>query len=307
MVVAAPVSTSHTYPARKGVKGLTPAGHDDEAGVAVGIVGGDERPVEALLHYSQILSQVTDTPESTTYSVPQRGASVVANNVANPILHPRPDRIAVVQARDSRGNNPLGRPVPRAREAHLLQPRLVKLDLERGVPMRSVVQLLVRERVRHVRKGIHVRRREEPLRQLVARGALLRPGILRPLIIPVVDARTQRLLPLVNHLGDLVVVDGVLGGARRRGDAVGGGLDGAVAVVGELDEVVGAGGEARVDVGLPRGVGGEVLCAQAELGAGGVVDLGGEVDVVDLGAEVGLALARDWGLLALCPVKNITH
>ena len=240
-----------------------------------------------------VRSATQPSSRGTTYSVPQRGTSVVTNNIANPVLHPRPDRISVVQTGNSRGNNTLGREVSRARKAHLLQPRLVKLDLERRIPVRSVVQLLVRESVRHVRKGIHVGPSKEPLRQLIARGTLLRPGILGPFVIPVVNASTKRLLPLVGNLGDLVVVDGVVGRARRRGDAVGRGLDGAVAVVRELDEVVGARGEARVDVGQPRGVRGEVLGTEAELGAGGVVELRGEVDVVDLGAEVGLALAGD--------------
>lgn len=198
-----------------------------------------------------------------------------------------------MQTRNSRRHNTLGRPVPRAREAHLLQPGLVELDLERRIPVRSVVQLLVRKSMRDVRKRIHVSAVKEPLRQLVASGTLLLPGVLRPLVIPVVNTSAQGLLPLVGNLRDLVVVDRVIGSTRRGGDAVGRRLDGAVAVVRQLDEVVGPRGEARVDVGLPRGVGLEVLCAEAELGAGGVVELRGEVDVVDLGAEVGLALAGD--------------
>lgn len=161
--------------------------------------------------------------------------------------------------------------------------------------------------MRDVRKRIHVRAVKEPLGQLVASGTLLLPGVLRPLVIPVVNTGAQGLLPLVGNLGDLVVVDRVIGSTRRGGDAVGRGLDGAVAVVRQLDEVVGPRGETRVDVGLPRGVGLEVLCAEAELGAGGVVELRGEVDVVDLGAEVGLALAGDWGRSALVPPKNTTY
>jgi len=95
-------------------------------------------------------------------------------------------------------------------------------------------------------------------------------------------------LVLLRGGGRVVVVDGVVGVADGV-VGLGGVDDVSVSVVSELNEVVGARGHAAVDVLHPGGVGSEVRRPQAEALALGVVHVGVEVNVIDLGAEVCLA------------------
>ena len=236
---------------------------------------GDERPVLVL-------------------GVPQGRASVVTNDVLDAVLHPGADGITIVETSDGGRNEtirgePLGGP-----ESGVLEPLDVVNHLAVGIVVRGVVHLLVGESVRKMGKGVTVGGGLEPGEEVIGLGALSVPRVgggerRRPHI----GAGAQGLDPVVGDIGNLVVVDRLVGVAGVAGLAHG--LDdGTVTVVGELHEEVRTRGETGLEALLPGLDGSQIRGSEAEFtDGGGIVDASGQVNVIDLGVEVGLALARD--------------
>ena len=150
-----------------------PARDDGQPSVPVGRHVGDGRPEGVL-------------------GVTQDGARVIADDVADAVIHERLDGVAVEQARDG------GRDQTRRGEhgggtkTDLVQPGLVEVDLLVGVAVGRVVKLLVRKGVRHRGKGVEVR--AEPLGDVIQQSTLERPGIVHVARVPQSNASSQRLL-----------------------------------------------------------------------------------------------------------------
>lgn len=248
-------------------------GDDSQASVAVALNSRGKRVVLAL-------------------GVPEDRAGVVADNAGEARVHPSLDNVAVVHSGNCGRNEALGREGGGLGDAELLHPGLVELDLALGVVVRGVVELHVRESVRHVHEGVELGGRAEPLGEGVALGAGEGPRVGSELGGPAVGAGTEGLLVLERGGGGIVVLDGVVGNA---GGVVDGGcvLDVPVAVVAELDLEAGAGGQPFVEVSHPCDVGVQVGRGDLVRGPSGVVHVGLELDIVDLGAHVRLALAQE--------------
>ena len=255
---------------------LTIARDNNQPGVSVILDRADERPVRVL----RVLEDRT---------------SVVADHRREPVVHPGLNHIGVVKTGNRRGNQTGRREASRRGNAHLVHPVLVELNLTLGIGIGCAVELLVAKGVRHVGKGVELGRVGEPRGKLVKLRARRGPVVRREILGPEVGAGPGLLDKLELRLGDIARQnDGLVRIANPlRHARVDGGDDVTVAVVAKLEKELGAGGQTRVEVGLPGNVLVEVSGCNLEAGAGGGVNVRLELEVIYLCAQVNLALADD--------------
>ena len=254
-----------------------PAGHDVESGETVRRDGRVEEVVDVV-------------------GVHQDGTAVVADYVRDAVVEPRFDDISVVHTGDRWGDE-AGRRELAGVEAELLQPGLVEDDLLGGVVVGCVVEVEVSKRVGHVGESIAVRGCHEPCRQLVELSTGNGPTVLSRGLWPHVDTAADWLDPFKIRACDRrVVVDGINRDARVAGQVVANVrcvYDVTVAVVSDLNKVVGACWKAAVHTLHPGDVGRNVGWNDSVSLALRVVDACGEVHVVDLSTKVSLPCANE--------------
>lgn len=202
--------------------------------------------------------------------VAQHGAGVVTDHELDAVVHPCLDSITVVQTSDGGRDETVCRELVASGDANLLHPRDVEVNLAARIVVGSIVELLVREGVRYGSENVLVVL--EPGGDGVQLGAGQAPGVVLKLGGPQVGSGAQGLLELERRVRGGVVVNSVGRRAQSRATGMAGGIVNiAVTVVANLNKVVGAWCQTRVDVGLPSLVGVKIPGADAEVGVVGVV------------------------------------
>ena len=188
----------------------------------------------------------------TTYSVPQRGSTRIANDIRDSIVHPSLDGITVMKTSDCWGNQSIGRELA-SREAGLAQPGLVERDFIVHVRVCCVVQCLMGKSVRKMSKSVPIGRNHKPRSQSILRCTYLGPNVALWSGRPQVSTGTKRLLELERSVRWAFIVDhtGRLAKPIINLDSP---LDVTVAIVGHLQEKRRTCRESTIQVGLPRNV-----------------------------------------------------
>lgn len=248
--------------------------HNPEASIAIGLDGALQRPVLAD-------------------GVAEEGTGVVTNNVLDAVVHPGTDSVTVVQTGNGRGNDSVSSESGSLVNAHLSHPGLVELDLASSIVVCGVVQGFVCKGVGDVAKGVEVVGVAEPVGKRVKLAAGVAPAVLDILGRPNISASANGLDKFNSSVNLVRVLNSILGVAELLSLAlVSSGFNVAVTVVAELEAEVRASRHAGENVLLPCDMDVKVLGVNLKLLVLGLKHGCVELQVVDLGAEVQLALAN---------------
>lgn len=253
------------------IDGSGPSWDNLEAGVAIVGDSGGQSPVDVL-------------------GIHEDRSAIVTDNVLDTIGEESVDGIAVVETSNGWRDETIGREGISSIDSNQLQPFLVPRDFLVDIGVGGVVQILMGEGVAEMTERIQVGRLLEPGEKGIKLGAGRRPVESGGSCRPQVFAGAEGLLELeIGRDIVLVVVDGRFGRADIMGVTESGILNVAIAVVAQLDEVRGAGIHLAVDGRGPRDVLREIAGPETELLASGRVQVGDQMDIVNLSAEVGTA------------------
>ena len=268
------------------------------AGRGVAVVVDSSREARVDLHTREPVGGLSgEVGPHLVLAVEEDRSRVVADAVGDAIVPPGAESVTVVQAGDGGRDDTVGGELGRGREAGALEPDLVEGDLLVDVAVSGVVLLQMGEGVADV--GVVVQVVLEPDEQAVRVHAGRCPGEVGRRGRPDVSAGADGLDELEGRVRRRVVLDGAAGAGALTGRR-GAGLDVAVTVVADLDEVGASSVEFGADAGQPVGDAVHIIGRDAEDSPAGLVDVGLKEHVIDLGVQVhaavpGMQAARDPG------------